>query len=35
MPVIIGDEYVPPCGPDWDDISLHIAEAELPDLERS
>ncbi len=34
MPVIIADEYVPPAGPNWDEISLRIPEAELPNIER-
>ena len=34
VPVIIADEYVPPNGPNWNEVSLRIAEADLPHIER-
>lgn len=33
-PVLIADEYVPPEGPDWREISVRVAEKDLPAVER-
>lgn len=31
-PVIIGDEWVPPSGPDWSSFSIRVPESEIPML---
>ena len=34
VPVIIADEWVPPCGPNWTEFSLRVPEARLQDVPR-
>ncbi len=33
-PVLIADQYVPPDGPDWERLSIRVAEKDLPELEQ-